>query len=31
MIYEIINLSVGVFIFSGTLVLLIGNSDNHSL
>ena len=29
MIYEIVNLVIGVFVMAGTIVLLIGDSDNH--
>ena len=29
MIYEIVNLVIGVFVMAGTIVLLMGDSDNH--
>ena len=31
MIYEIFNLAIGVFVFTGTIVLLMSDKDNHSL
>jgi len=31
MIYEIFNLVIGVSVMVGTIVLLMGDSDNHPL
>ena len=31
MIYEIVNLAIGVFVFASTIVLLMSDKDNHSL
>ena len=31
MIYEIFNLVIGVSVIAGTIVLLMGDSDNHPL
>ena len=31
MIYEIVNLVIGVFVISSIIVLLMGDSDNHPL
>jgi hypothetical protein len=31
MIYEVFNLVIGVSVFAGTIVLLMGDQDNHPL